>query len=296
MRKLTVPFLFTVGWLFSAVSAHAIIIAGFTSATNDRFADDGSFIGSVFDWSGVGLTSGGQWGTLVSNNVFLSANHLHPSLNSSLTFYSSNDSSGASQSRTVVGGQRIGTSDLWIGVLNSPVSPSFTSYSFISNDIADSAAFNAPSPVRGLVAYVVGKSPTAWSTTLDMAVGRNVLDLWAEDSQAGGTTGDALASLEGYTTDVAYETLLQGGDSGAPLFIGNGSSLLLTGINWWVGKGTINAVEYDISGYSYIGNYDVEISTFINANAVPEPSSFALITSLIALAGAGRRRRHPATR
>jgi hypothetical protein len=277
--------------LVTATASHAVIIAGFTTATNDRFANDGSFIGSVFDWSGVGISSGGQWGTLVSNNVFLSSNHLHPGVSSNITFFSSNDPSGASQTRTVVSGQRIGTSDLWIGVLNTPVSTGVTSYSFISNDIADTAAFNAPSPVRGHVAYVVGKSPTAWATTLDVAVGRNVLDLWLEDVSAGGTTADSLVSLEGFTNDVAFETLVQGGDSGGPLFIGVGNNLVLTGINWLVGKVTIESAEYDISGYSYIGNYDTQISSFISANAVPESNTYGVIVGLIALAGATRRRK-----
>ena len=229
MRSLTLRILPLVCFFVSAPLAQAIVIANFGTNTNDRFANDGSFIGDAFDWSGVGLDNSGKWGTLLSNNVFISANHSHPATSSTLTFYASNDSTGSSITRTVSSGQRLGTTDLWLGVLSAPVSSSYASYSFLSNDIADSAAFNSPSPVKNLISYVVGKSTTAWATSLDVAVGRNVLDAWVEDADAGGTTDDAIASFQGLPGTTEYhETLLQGGDSGAPLFVSVGGSLVLT--------------------------------------------------------------------
>ena len=283
--------------LLLSTTARAVIIDNFTSATNDRFANDPSFVGGAFDWSGVGRGSSGQWATLVADNVFISANHLHPSVGTSLTFYASNDSSGPSATVTVSSGQRIGSSDLWIGLLSSRLSPIYATYDYLTGDITNSADF-AASAVVNTIAKVTGLSPSAWSSTLDVAVGENVIDLWATDVSAGGTTDDSLVSL--YQTGVndrIYETLLQGGDSGAPLFLTAGSTLYLAGINWWEGQVTIGNAVYNASGYSYLGNYDETISAFISAHsisAVPEPATWtALAGILAAFAAIGTRRRAP---
>jgi hypothetical protein len=292
MHPSRLPFVAIFGLCFSALTVSAITIDSFSTDTNDRFDNDGSFVLNGFDLSGVGFSSDGRWGTLVSNNVFISANHLHPSVGQTLTFHATNDPNGAPITRTVTSGQRIGTTDLWVGVLSAPVTGSYTSYSLQTADIANSAAFSG-SLLDGATGYMVGRSSTNWASNVhDIAVGTNVFDAWVEDSTAGGSTDDALSAIYQFgPNDTTYEALLQGGDSGAPLFVISGSDLVLTGVNWWVGTAEISATTYDLSGFSYVGNYDVEISNFISANAVPEPSTYAALLGLAGLGWANRRRR-----
>ncbi len=52
--------------------------------------------------------------------------------------------------------------------------------------------------------------------------------------------------------------------------------------------------EYDLSGFAYGGNYDVGISNFIAANAVPEPAAAGILLGLGALGWVAGRRRHRA--
>lgn len=273
---------------------NAIVIDGFATATNDRFANNGSFFATGLDLSGIGRSSDGRWGTLISSNVFVSANHLHPAIGSTLTFHASNDQSGASSAVTVSSGQRIGSSDLWVGVLDTPLSGAFATYTFPTADITNLTEFES-SAIAGKVGLMIGRSTTDWANQLhDVAVGANVLDFWADDSEAGGTTDDAVAAFYQFAaTDVTFESLLQGGDSGAPLLTSlGGSSLQLTGINWWVGTATVSLIEYNVSGFSYLGNYDAQLQSIITASAVPEPAAAVLLVALGAtLAVAYRRRR-----
>lgn len=270
--------------------ARAVTIDDYASGTNDRFANDEAFWATGFDLSGIGLTSGGQWGTLLSNNVIISANHAHPGIGAALTFYATNDPAGARTVATVAAGQRIGTSDLWIGILEQPVSSLYTSYGLIANDIPDAATFYSSALVNQ-IAMVVGKSPT-FSGTQDVALGLNRLDVWLDDTTVGSTTADSIASLYHYaSTDVTFETLLQGGDSGAPLFFNLAGTLHLVGINWWTGTVTDNTdTTYSASGYSYVGNYDTQILALVEAAAVPEPAQWSKLAGLLAVAIALRRR------
>ncbi|MFP4674582.1 MAG: hypothetical protein ACLFO5_08370, partial [Opitutales bacterium] len=110
--------------LLGSVSvASAINIDGFTTDENDRFANDSSFVADQFDLSGVGINNNGHWLTMLSDEVFISAEHLKPATGSSVTFYESNDPDGASSTRSVTSNtQQIGTSDLYVGTLDSPLS------------------------------------------------------------------------------------------------------------------------------------------------------------------------------
>lgn len=270
--------------------ANALTVSGFVTEKNDRFANNGTFILNAFDLSGVGRSSDDRWGTLISNNVFISADHLHPVISSTLTFFATNDSAGASTTRTVASGQQISGTDLWLGVLDSPVSNSYKSYGFATTDIANSTDFSAWQ-YAGDVGAVLGRSPTAFSTVLDVAVGYNKLDGWIDDVELTGVTEDALLSLEGNANDVTFEALVQGGDSGAPLFVAANSQLLLVGINWFIGTVDSEGITYDTNGYTYVGNYDGDLSSTISANAVPEPSSYASLLGVGALCFALTRRR-----
>lgn len=254
-----------------AAARGSIIIDGFNTAANDRFANSGSFVAVGYDLSGVALN--GTWATMVSSNVFLSANHYHPSVGGALTFYSSNDPSGGSVARTVLAGQRIGTSDLWIGVLNSPLPGGYAYYDFATEDIWNLSQF-ALSPYAGENAFLFGRSSTAWPISQDMAVGRNVLDVWYDEISSGVDAIGSVVNITGDTNYVTYEAYLQGGDSGGGMFVDDGTGdLKLVGINWFISTiGTKNG-----NGQSYVGNYNTEISAFVAAHQIPEPSALVLL-------------------
>lgn len=153
----------------------ALTISGFVADQNDRFANDDAFVLNAFDLSGVGRSSDNRWGTLISDNVIISANHLKPNVGSTLTFYATNDSSGASITRTVSSGQQITGTDLWVGILNAPVTSDYTAYDFATFDIEDSTNFRNWTHA-GALGAVFGRSPTAFASLVDVAVGYNVLD------------------------------------------------------------------------------------------------------------------------
>jgi len=117
-----------------------------------------------------------------------------------------------------------------------------------------------------------GRSPSNVTATIDVAVGRNILDRWFDSVNASGTTDDAIGSTvdaSGSSNFVPFEAALAGGDSGAPMFVVQEGVLTLVGLNWFVGTSGGST----INGQSYLGNYDAEIQSFIIANAVPEPSA-----------------------
>jgi hypothetical protein len=275
----------------------AINIDAFSSLENDRFANDAQFIMQAYDLSGVALASNGRFATMISNNVFISANHFYPVNGTSMTFYSSNDGNGGSAIRTVQSSQRIGTTDIRVGVLNSPLSSSYNFYNFSTEDITSvttgGSAFTR-SDIFLANAFILGRSPTAFATSQDIAVGRNVIDNWATSITAAGTTDSAAISVVNNSGDsnyVTHEAFLQSGDSGAPMFIEDGGALTMVGVNWFIANDGNN----DLNGQSYLGNYDTEIQTYIDANAVPEIGHLGLWTGVIVLIWSIRRRQrfHP---
>jgi len=259
-----------VGMLLSIGTAQALSIAGYSSATNDRFADDPSFIGAAYDWSGVALTTSGYWGTLVSRNVFVSANHYHPANGNTFEFFPGNDPNATPITRTVSSGQRIGSSDVWVGVLDAPVPTGIATYQYATDSITSSWQFDYSS-IKNKNSWMVGKG-SSFSGTNNMTVGRNRLDYWFDSVEVGGTTDDAVAAeneAQGESGYVDYEAYLVGGDSGGPMLLDDGSGALkLTGINWFIG--TLDNNGNKISGFSYVGNYSDDIQDYIDANPVPE--------------------------
>jgi len=261
----------------------SISIYDFSSQLNDRFANSSSFVAYDYNLSGIGLDNNGQWLTMISPNVFLSANHFHPSTGASVTFYASNDPNGLSVTRTVTStAQRIGTSDLWIGTINEPLPNSFVYYDFATQDITSLGQFNS-SPYKDAVAFILGRSPTVWPTSQDMAVGRNKLDRWFDSITVVGTTDDAMGAVYDGSSDpnfVLSEARVESGDSGAGMFVPSaGGKLTLVGINWF----QYTAGSETGSGFSYVGNYDGQIQSFLNAYSVPEPSVFGTVAGLVAL-------------
>lgn len=272
-----------------------IIIDSFSSEKNDRFANNAAFVATGFDLSGIALDNAGHWLAMISPNVYLSANHYHSAAGTSVTFYESNDPNGAKMTRLLSNpALRIGTSDLWIGTISQPLTSDYTFYDFASEDITSETGFYS-STYYLEEAFMFGRSQTgSWPTSQDMAVGRNMLDLWDDAATVGGTTDSAIGAVRdpsGQRNFVASEAYLQGGDSGGGLFVDDGSGRLkLVGINWFIGTVTDGQTTYDASGFSYVGNYDAEIQAFLNLHTVPEPAGLAAVSALVALGFAAWRR------
>lgn len=279
--------------LASASPLSAIQIANFDTLTNDRFANDGNFVADQFDLSGVALN--GRWATMISENVYITAEHFAPTAGSSMTFYASNDPNGTSVTRGITSNrQQIQGTDIFVGTLDAGLPSNFSFYDFATEDITTTTGGGpgsfAQSPYNGATAYVFGRSPTNWSTNQDMAVGRNELDQFFTNVDAAGNTGDAIAANDDGSGGVQFEAMLASGDSGAPLFVENTSGgLTIVGMNWFIADTDDDKVN-DIFGASYLGNYDEDIQAFIDANPVPEPASFALLLGVACGIVALRRR------
>jgi len=261
----TFAFLSTIG---SDASAD-IVIDGYTDATNDRFTNSGSFIGSGFDFSGVGRRSG--WGTLISPNVVIGAAHAIGA--GDYHFYEDNDPNG-----TPVVGPSIAHYDFAQEAITAPAFDANT-----NTELYNSGSF------QNEVAYVFGVSPaTSADTRVDQAMGRNRITGYIENLPfQSNTNNDSILFARDMMGDadwVQHETLVQGGDSGAPVFVERNGGLLLIGINSFV------TTDAGFSGITYTGNLTTEINDFIALNAVPEPSS-ATIVVIAGVAVFVRRRR-----
>jgi hypothetical protein len=282
--------------LFSA------IIAGYDATENDRFANDPSFIAAAYDLSGVSHNN--RWLTMISPNVFLSAEHFQPATGSSAVFYAANDPLGASVTRTVTAtGEQIAGSDIWIGVLDQPLPLTYAFYPFATEIITNNNSgppgpgANAESfinsPYFQKNAFILGRSEGSYSTSQNMAVGRNVIDGFNPDATPG-TAGTGAAIETGIEEPgdgnfVDHELTFQTGDSGGPTFVDIDGALVLVGINWYLGSSNGTPV---LNGMSYVGNYTNEINAFLDVHSVPEPRLAALVAGLAVVGWlAGRRRR-----
>jgi hypothetical protein len=280
----------------------AITIDGYKAAKNDRFTNSPDFIGAKFDWSGVGRANSGQWVTLISRNVVVSAFHSSPGTNLVVNFYPSNDPSSAPIQRTVTStNQKIGATDLWVGVLNENVPESIKQYNFV-NTFLEPGMTPSAGAFSDVNAYMVGISPEIFSGLGEsQAIGRNLVSEYVENvGFEGNADNDSLTlNFDPATVSkhVEFEARLASRDSGAPLFIEftnpdtQKADLLLLGINAFVGD--LNGV--DLSGVNYIGNQATAINQFISINAVPEPSSSLLILTTMMGGGLLARRKSKVT-
>lgn len=287
----------------SLPASGAILIAGSSPATNDRFANDPAFIGAAYDWSGVGRAASGAWATLLTPNVFLSANHFHPGIGSTVTFYPGNDPAATAITGTVAGGQQIAGSDLWIGHFASALPPSVQSYARVTIPIS-SPTF-AGSGLAGASALMSGVSASPSygpGQILAHAVGTNGVEAFLPGVSDGSSTGDTLVTVRNLTGDGAfgysatpYESQLTVGDSGSPLMLMSGGELYLAGIAWAIGMADIDpsaaVAAREISYYTYTGNLESGISSYLALNSVPEPSVLAFVAFALPLIR--RRRRAP---
>lgn len=259
-------------------------IRNYSAASHYRFytGSDKNFIGTLYDFSGVGYSSSGSWATLVSDNYFISAAHLHPGTAQTVTFYTSNDPNGTKYTYTVAGGTRIGTTDLWIGWFDTTVNPSIERYPILTLPENDDYA--------GLVLYNYGKQDI---------VGRNVIEsintIYCSPST--GLTAEYDYDNHDIPSVGGDETYLIGGDSGAPSFTVVNANLALVGIHW--AHTTSVAVEGASSYDTFVPEYVDEINTVLAAKsqtlmAVPEPDT---IWYLMVIAGVLvlQKRRHALT-
>ncbi len=309
--------LFLLGSLIPCAT-EAIVVANYSSATNDRFANDPSFVGAGLDFSGVGRTSNGRWATLIGDNYFLTASHFPAS--GTVQFLPGNDPSGTVFQYTVAGSFAVPGTDIRIGYFNQSVDPSIARYSYNTNNanaVVDLGLGSATLYTSG------DQVPGAAGTIFDHVVATNQAESWFEEGtntvdapNPGGNTNtfmnnanfDQIVTFENLPVDDAnnfetYESQLQGGDSGSPLFSDQGGTLRVEGIAYAIVTPGLQgdfdtppgqpALEIRAATlYSYLGSYDSDIQNAI-ANVpdpIPEPSA-VFLGVLATLGGIVRRKR-----
>ncbi|MFV0337998.1 MAG: PEP-CTERM sorting domain-containing protein [Chthoniobacterales bacterium] len=305
IRIKVLPLLLLSLFPFAPNLSASISIDNFTPATNNRFANNASFIGSGVDFSGVGRTSNAtnrKWATLIGPNIFLSATHWHPAIGQTVRFYPDNDPSSVFVERTVTSGVQLNGSDLWIGAFDYALPATIKQYDYATINLS-AATFLASSYYKDNV-LMSGISPTTTgygaSGYTNQAVGQNQAEGFIDNQSVGGSTGDVIVTVKNQPSDSTYgytyrtyEAQAASGDSGSPLFSTDSGTPLLLGIAWAIGTTDIDpnpvtTVTRNISIYSYTGQHTGAIEAFYNANVIPEPSSIILFGVAI-LFGVGRR-------
>ena len=215
-----------------------LLVQGFDPARHDRFyqGPDKAFIGEDYDFSGVarapqtdGRSKSMLWATMISDSYFLTANHIvrDAVIGTNLRFYHGNDPDGSFEEHTVVSGQQIGNSDIWLGKLSTPVTSQVAKYRIPAMKLSD--ALGSEIHIFGL-ANGEGNPQYHWTT--NMRMGRNVIHRTGTLSgkyqgAAGfqwfyGENGGGLGDDEAMTI---------GGDSGAPSFLTVGNEPTLLGVH-----------------------------------------------------------------
>ena len=277
---------------FGARTSNGLIVTGYDAELHDRGLGDSSFIGSTFDFSGVGR-SGGQWATMISDQFFLSATHSHPS--SSVTFYHPNGTTTATIN--VVGGSAIpndrrrvaglivpggvqtgGTTpsdtDLWVGQLATAVPSWVATYPLGALTMQGENVF-----VAGNCPNSLG-SETCVTSPQEFVLGTNDLDSVGNAiTTAGSSTFGSIGAFYTRSTTASDtgDTRFEGGDSGGPTFVSRGGALELVGIH----SGVAPAQSVDVAVQAYASE--------INAIAVPEPSSFIFLSAVFLLIAGSKR-------
>ena len=268
----------------------ALLVNFYDSDRHDRFENSSSFIGSAYEWNGIGLQSNGRWATLISPSFVISAQHNSPLDSTTIRFYETNNSGGAFVEKSIVDSQRIGTTDLRVLQLDSAIDTG----TYQVNPVLDSTLAGAV----GLDLFVVGHTSAADQTTR-IRVGTNTIDSVIADFndprlQGGLSTTDVV--LYDYDIDEGRdEALVQGGDSGGPSFTVVDGELALVGIHWFQ---YLDDMETSGSGDSFVAGYLSEINGYLategeslrTVSAVPEPSAPVILT-VLGLVGFGWRRR-----
>jgi hypothetical protein len=265
------------------VSAPAtMIVRSFQALRHERFysGNDKAFIGDPYDFSGVGQGTSGQWATLISDCFFISATHSHPGIGTNVTFWETNSLSGPSHTYSVMGGQQILGTDLWVGFFAAAVDASLARYPILDLPSA--------SDYLGLTAFNYG---------VNHRVGLNIL----EDVQF---VGPGFPNEIGFIYDYdnsdtpslgGDETFLQGGDSGGPSFSVVSGLLALTGIHSGITDNVPGTNEGELFVDGAVPAYIDEINDVLDDKGqsltlIPEPATGALLLfgSLLAASRRGR--------
>ncbi|MGE3779784.1 MAG: hypothetical protein AB7F89_21535, partial [Pirellulaceae bacterium] len=143
----------------------ALIVQSYSPERHDRFVNSPEFVGSGFDWSGVGRSNTGAWGTLVSPSHVIGASHA--ATNGTLRFYLSNDPNGAYVERNVLSGTAIANSDLYLATLDAPITSGV--------GIFPLAALATTNALLGQTIFTYGLAASGTPQT-NMRVGRNTVD------------------------------------------------------------------------------------------------------------------------
>ena len=317
-----------------------IEMGNFNAAENDRFTNAPEFVGTTNGldlnaFSGIGIAFTNQavnrdappflrYGTLVSRNVILTANHA-PAVGE-ITFYPDNNPNSTPIVRNITSTSIVlDGSDLRASVLDAPVPANLLNYTYATESFMGVAPIEGPTPdpnddpnnttffnqlnqtplvpFIGEVLYQVGGSEIDRSDSLenrriDQAVGQNEVSGYIEDTfsnlSAEPENNDILILIEeqaGENGFVDNESLARGGDSGAPIFFQDANDdLILLGLNSVVGQVGPEGDTRNFSGISYVGNRSDSLDAFIAANAIPEPSAAAML-GLMAIGMSVRRRR-----
>jgi len=230
MRKLLLTIVAVSFVLHGNTVSATMKLRSFAPEKHDRFFDPSdpgkAFIGDPYDWSGVGRDT--HWATMISPSYFLTANHFHPQVGSSLYFYETNDPNGSREIHTIESGTVIGGTDLWLGRLAVPVSRSIAKYPILS--LPDNSHYDD----REL--YTFGLSNGPHSPT-NVRLGRNQIDA----DSCGLAPDDIHPESMIYLFDYdpvdgmgADESHLRHGDSGGPSFTIFKDSPTLVGIHWFI--------------------------------------------------------------
>jgi len=287
---LTLGVFFFVG--LESVSAQ-LLINNFSDATNNRFVDDPSFIGAGYDFSGVARTTdNGRWGTLISPNAVLTAQHFRPSLGSTFEFYPDNDPNSTPFEAIVTSSIRVGSTDLSIVILDRNVDPSIAVYNFATDEYegdppitttnndgstSTQTLFNVnPSEVDivGERTLVFGRAQgTSLNSPTSQAVGENLVFAYSENVVFGSNTDNDSIILQrdaaGAPNALTHESYVRGGDSGAPTFLIDSTTneLVLLGVNSYQ-LDAANPNVFQSSGVTYTGNQMDEINSILEENAI----------------------------
>lgn len=275
----------------------ALLVNGYDSDLHDRFSNSASFIGNPYDWSGVGRTVGGKWGTLISDSYFVMATHNRPANGNVLQFFEDNDPTGAFAEQTVISTTVIAGSDLSLGMLSAPT---YTGGTF---DIAHYPVLAQPNlgSLIGQDLFVVGQS--ANTLPANMRLGRNVVTGVETNFSDPALSGSGDIIYYDYDTTAAGvgvdESKATGGDSGGPSFVVVDGQLAIAGVHWFIysDPDALGAPGSSGSGDTVLSSFTSEIAaamvgeSFSTLTAVPEPTSLVVLMLACGFAGCRRKRR-----
>ncbi len=196
------------------------------SSTNDRFytGSDKAFIGAMYDLSGVGLSSGGSWATMISPQYFISAYHDHPGAGQTITFYEGDTTASGAHTYTVDSWSAItnfngSPSDVYVGRLTAPIPASDNIACYPVLQLANNSSY------VGMTIYNYG---------YPNRLGENVISSIATYTEAGESQTGMFFNYDVPGVGPS-ESYLMGGDSGGPSFTEVGGKLALLGehfSNW----------------------------------------------------------------